>query len=351
MFGLELYKTLRKKEIWAFIAIGIILEIVISSGGNLVLPKGVDLKTYKYYLEKLDGEYTDEKAQWITEERDKYQEYIDNSDTYEEQYNNNEIDSKSYQEILENIQTGKARIATLEYLVQRSMYLDALSEKTSNVKYFYDLEVNDYLENMNVDIIVALLIIVIVVHVFSEDNSCGTENMVVTSKNGRRKIFINRFICVMIVSTVIGVVYPVIEMVVKQRCFDLGNLYANVRCLTSMSESGLSMNIKQYLMLTLATRFAAAILFAIIVMGITICIKNVITDYVLSIGLLYLPFLVFDSVGKNLQRILICKGFSPIQGYRMSQEISGIHGMIIWLLFYTVVSGIIFVLSLKRKKN
>lgn len=352
MFKFEMYKALRKKELIIFIVIGVIIEIFMASQDNKVIPGDLKVNIYREYIDEVKGDYTEEKNNWLISESERFQKYLEDKTVYEEKYNNGEIDANEYKDYLDNYKEADAKFSTLNYVIVRSSYLGTVAQDGKNAEYFYDLDMDDYIGNMGVDIVVVLLITVFVVHIFGEDYNCGTDIIVKTCEKGRKILFIARLKCTLIISTIIGTIFPIIEFIIKNRKFSLEGMSASVSCLTSMQESTLSMNIKQYLILCTIIRSLAAVLFSIIVMCITVFIKNTIADYVVAVAFVYLPYLIYDSVAEIINRLSFCKGLGVYKGFSSPQKMFGIHGMIIWFIIYVLAAtGIIFILRKKKFKD
>lgn len=333
-----------------FAVFGLILSVFMATQNDLILPGKVRMKVYRYYIHQLEGDYTDEKHAWLLSERDRYQDVLQNKDTYEEQYYRGEIEPSVYRQFLDETKEADARLGTLEYLIEKSIYLGQLQEDSDKVSYFYDLDINDYIENMGVNIIVILLIMVLTVHIFGEDESCGTCSMVKSSKDGRQKVFRARIWCTLLLSAIIGVVFSVAEWITKSQTYQLGDGSQDIRCLASMRESNLAMSIREYLILCIGTRIVSAIFFAIIVMGITLLVKNVISDYVIALAVAYLPYLLKEIIKKTIGRISLFRGFAVYEGYKKPLYLLGFHGMFIWLLCYMFITAGIVVLLYKKEK-
>ncbi len=351
MFRFELYKALRKKELLLFFIIGIIIEVFIAGQDNRLIPGDLNVKIYKEYMNELDGKYTNKKQQWIMSEQEKYQEYIEEKTIAEEKYDNDKIDAQEYKTAIRHYKEASVKLPTLTFVLNRSIYLEEIADNSDNVNFFYDLDADDYIKNMGVDIVVILLITIFAVHIFGEDYNCGTDNIVATCEKGRKKLFVARLKCVLLISFVAGAVFPIIEYAVKSYKYDLGNLNSDIKCLESMSDCGLSLTIKEYLLMCTAVRIMAAILFGIIVSGFIILIKNTIAAYVVSVAVVYLPYLLYDTFGKLINQISLCKGFGVYKGFYKPQKIFGIHGMIIWAILYIIIDIIILTVLKKKKYN
>ena len=345
MFLFELYKAVRKKEFAMIFLVGIVIVILMATQNNKIIPSKVRINVYKNYIKQIEGEYTQEKHDWLLSERERFEEAIDHKDEYEEKYHNREIEPDVYRELLDTVREAEAKKDTLDYLIQKSEYLGVLHQVSDKSSYFYDLDINDYVENMGIDLMVILLVTVCVVHIFSEDFSCGTYFMVRSSRDGRRRLYGARLLCTLLLSALIGTVFPVIELITKCKTYDMGNLGADIRCLSAMRESSLKMTIEHYLLLCIGTRIAATVFLAVIVMGITQLVKNIISDYVIAVGLVYLPYIMMEELHKFGKVFSLYRGLAVYQGYRSPVHVFGLHGMCLWLAFYSIVCiGIITVI-------
>ena len=98
-------------------------------------------------------------------------------------------------------------------------------------EYFYDTELNDYVENLGFNIIAMIVVLLIVIPMYTDDFYSGTVSMIKSSKNGRKVLFISRLKITMVISTVVYVLFVATEFVTKYLLFELGNLNA---CITSL---------------------------------------------------------------------------------------------------------------------
>jgi ABC-type transport system involved in multi-copper enzyme maturation permease subunit len=211
------------------------------------------------------------------------------------------------------------------------------------VEYFYDIDIKDYVENMGVDLAVIFIIVVVVVHIFNEDYNSGTELMIKTSAYCRRKLYTNRLLCTLMASGFVGFLFPIIELITKYMSFDLKNTSASIRCLESMSESGMSISIKEYLVLSIVLRGISAIFLGIIVMCISKLTHNNIVCYVIAIALVYLPDIMYEHMGQFIKNISLCKGFAIYKAFKNVEKIFGLHNMIVWGMLYLIIS--LFIVS------
>ncbi len=348
MFLSELYKALRKKEILILLVLGIAFDVFMSSKNSVILPQGVNRNVFREYIAKVAGEYTDEKKDFIISERDKYQSYTEQWGEYEEKYRSGEIEPEEYSDFMHNFKEAERKLDTLEYLVSKSLYYEELSKISGYVMYFDDIDVDDYVGNMGIELALVLLLTVIIVNLFGEDFACGTHYMVITSENGRGRLYRARLKCLMIISILSGVLFPAVEWGTKAHHYDLGNMDADIRCLSSMKGSGLNMNIGEYLLLCVVVRTVAAVFYSIIVMAVTLLVRNTISDYVISVALLFLPNIIYEQLGKYLKVSALCRGFAVYQGYGTGLKVAGIHGMVIWSILYGMLSAVLTVMMYRR---
>lgn len=339
MLGNEFYKILSKKKLWIIFIICIILKILFSIQMETVMFDGFNSKVYRYYIDKLEGTYTTEKHEWIAEEYGRLEKLINDEDIYEEQYKKNEIDAKEFKSLSDDIKSAKNRIATVEYLLEKSEYYAGLN---GQAEYFYDIEVADYLENMDVDIFLIAVMIVIITLIFTDDYYCGTVYLVKSSEYGTKKLFHMKLICTLIISVFCGVLFPCIEFLTKYKVFDLGNLNAGIQSLACMKDSNLSLSILHYIGLTIITRMFYAVIMGIIIMYIAQVSHQNIVTYVVILAFVYIPEFVYHFVDRLIQDISLCQGLGAYEGYCNYHEFIGLPNMLVSMMVYAVL-GIIMV--------
>ncbi len=263
---MELYKVFSKKQIYIIVAVGLILQIIISSQMRTTMFEGYHKTVYQHYMSELEGNYSVEKKNYVNAEYEKFQNLLCNEEKYELAYNNGELDGDEYRSLLDDIKTAKYRIETLEYVVEKTNYFD---NSENQAEYFYDTELNDYVGNLGFNIIAMIVILLIIIPMYTDDFYSGTVSMIKSSKNGRKVLFFSRLKITMVISTVVYVLFAATEFVTKYLLFDLGNLNACIGSLmidriADLPNSFINLSIWKFIVFLYLIYLVEAILLAVI---------------------------------------------------------------------------------------
>ena len=123
----EVLKVFGNIKILLVIVCMFILSIVMAMKTDTIMFEGFNTNVYKYYMERLEGEYTQEKYDYVIDEYKCMQEHIANSDLYDEQYRNKLISAMEYRELSSAVDLAKSRIKSI-FISRSTIVLDDNSE-------------------------------------------------------------------------------------------------------------------------------------------------------------------------------------------------------------------------------
>ena len=339
----ECMKIFGNIRICAVLLLLFILNIIISMQNKTVMFEGYKSDVYKYYMDILEGEYTKEKHDYVMEEYDRMKAHIANEGLYDEQYKNNLISSTEYRELSSVADLAKNRLKTFEYIVMKTEYYAQCGKTPS---YFYDVDVEDYIVNMSVNIPLLLSIILIIATLFNEDYAANTVYMIRSSKYGKERLYYRRIYLTVALSVSLSVVFYVGEFVTKYLYMDLGILNSNACSLMGMSKVGLdSFNsfdsvgetcfngtILEYLVISLVIRIVYMVLIALFISSIASFTHKYIATFAVSLGIVYLPSVITESV------FILRKGLEVYPVFAYNQSIHGVPDVMVAVVAYAVVA-------------
>lgn len=346
MFKMELYKLFSKKRIFLILLTGIVLEVILSMQMKNTMFEGFNSTVYKYYMEQLEGEYTGEKQAWVEKEYNRLKDLTDNEEEYERQYRENEIGADEYRTIVNDVKSAKSRIYTMEYILEKSNYY---AEADGNPSYYYDIEISDYIQNMNIDVILVVILMLMILPVFTEDYSAGTIYMVESSKYGKRRLFYCRLKITIMLSAVLGFVFPVTEFITKYIRFDLGDLTADISSLMVMGSSGIHMSVGGYLCLTLVIRIFYTVVLGMVSMWVASRIHNNIAVFAVISAIVFIPFFINQYIPVLARHLLICSGLGIYGVFNTYHTVCGIRTIYFSMIIYCIlIMGIVYDLHRKN---
>lgn len=347
MLKYEFFKIFCKKKNFIIIAICLILKIVFSMQFDITMPEGFNADVYKFYSEKLEGEYTQEKHDFIVSEYNRFQELLENEHLYEEDFKNDNIDTEEYKIISDDIKSAKSRIKTVEYLIQKTEYYETLDEKA---EYFFDIYHIDFVSNMKVDIFLIIVILILITSIYTDDYYSGTTNMIRSLKNGRKKLFVNRLICNISISAFFSLIFAVIEFIVKYLKFGLSHMDVSVKSLLIMEGAEYDLPFTEYVIATILIRVFFTIVVGLVIMLIAEKIQTNMGTYLIVLSLIYLPEFVYDSLGKAVRDITLAQGLGAYRCFNDYHMVFGIPNIIFSIMLYLIILALLLFVSLKRAK-
>lgn len=331
----ELLKVFGNIKIMAVILGMFILSSIMAMKIDTIMFEGFSTDVYKYYMDYLEGEYTQEKHSYVFEEYSRLKEHISNSSLYDKQYKDKLISATEYRELSSEASLAKGRIKTFEYIVEKTEYYAGCENTPS---YFYDIDVDDYIVNMSVNIPLLLSLILVIAVLFNEDYSANTVYMIRSSKDGKDRLLCRRLRFVVIIAIVLGVVFYVAEFLIKYFYLDLGDMHSHISSLKSMENAKFSGSIWGYLLTSIGIRMMYTVLVALLISVIAILTHKYMMTIGVALGVVYLPSVITDSE------------WTLIAGLKAYPLINTNLAFIIVMVYILIFMGIIGIL-VKKEKN
>lgn len=162
---------------------------------------------YKAYMQQLSGEYTADKKAFIESEYERMEKVIAEHDEMLENYKKDIITLNEYDEYNIKYNEAQAKISTIEYITEKCSYFDEIGEKCY---FFYDTDWGDFLSENGIDYITAIIIILMISAVFSDEYSSKSRCMILTTYKGRTNTAVCKlcisFIFAFIISACMGAI-------------------------------------------------------------------------------------------------------------------------------------------------
>lgn len=304
----ELYKIFSKKSVLALIVICIISSVLPSITDYLDM-KEKGLKSYEN-IKKIGQEY---EGQVITEEKQDNLESMGNQ--ARERYNNGEkINDKDkvitygmydywlslnseymvggrfykFDDIKEKINRLEKEGSKDTYEYKEFKYIHDLIEKKPIPKFYFKFGWRNATEfNMN-PLWMAILIIVSICTIFSNEYQSNTASIIFSSKNGQGRLTLAKVISGLLFSTIIFLVINGIQVaILGMHGFDGWNLPLGF--LPSYARTPYIMNIGTFYMMGLLVSYIGIVLFTLLVMLVSLISKNDMISFAINVVILLGP--------------------------------------------------------------
>ncbi|MGL5558087.1 MAG: hypothetical protein ACRDC3_02990 [Paraclostridium dentum] len=304
----ELYKIFSKKSVLALIVICIISSVLPSISDYLDM-KEKGLKSYEN-IKKVGQEYegqviTDEKMKYLEtnglhiREKDNKGEYVTDKERVSA-YGINDFYMWANPEYLINnrfykFDDIKKEIAKLEkdgdknsYEYKEFKYIHDLIEKKPIPKFYFKFGWNNATEfNMN-PLWVAILIIVSICTIFSNEYQSNTASIIFSSKNGQGRLTLAKVISGLLFSTIIFMIINGIQVaIMAMHGFDGWDLPLGF--LPSYARTPYIINIGTFYIIGLLVSYTGVVLFSLLVMLVSLISKNDMISFAINVVILLGP--------------------------------------------------------------
>lgn len=260
---------------------------------------------YREYMERLDGEYTEQKAQYVSDEVKHINESIKRYETIMDGYNVVEISHEEYMEIIEAANYAYSHKAAAERVLE---YMQKMRDLRDHGEYdaifLYESGWKLLLER-DADILAFFLILIATCNIFGVEfgktSSTGRfADILRSSKKGRKRVFYSKFTVAVLFALVAFAIFEVIDycLIIKNYTLPHAESGSVIIC-----ESVVNNGIMRFKGISLATfalvgtllRAVATIFFAIAVFTLSAYIKKSISVMVITVLILFLPSVIAGS--------------------------------------------------------
>ena len=180
---------------------------------------------YREYMTRLSGEYTDEKREYLTVERDYVDEILNMKHEYDAKYFDGEITFDVYNEYLEKYYLSYSRFPALKKAEAQAAYIDELAAQGIQASFVYDTGWKE-LFSAGFDWTLLAAIIVLLSDAFGVEyggrSSAGDFAVILrTAKQGRGKTLTRKYLAALISAGALSAVWILSDAVRIAICYEL----------------------------------------------------------------------------------------------------------------------------------
>jgi hypothetical protein len=355
IFIAETFKTIiAKRYILAVIAL-IAVKLYISSGEYVPSRSYADA-VYKQYMTTLKGELTDEKREYIANERAYFNDILSRNSEMLEKYLADDIDFEEYWKYLSDYHSAYSRSEIFTVIEEHLQYIDQTAgQKNLDAWFVYDTGWMKLFHN-GFDILLYGLILLLFSGIFADEymsrSSSGSFAQILRStKNGRQKTFAAKLISALTVTVLLTVVFHAIDAVLIWRNFDLPAIDAPLISLQSFGAINGGITIMQYIILYFSIRLLANLLFAAFVLGLSELLKKTISVMSVTAAFTLFPAL-FAYFGLGIFSYVDFTGLlGGTQIYLLSARTGLIGDMGLLGVFALCCAGVACVLTYRARND
>jgi hypothetical protein len=310
---------------------------------------------YEQYISKLAGTYTEEKAQYLRQERESIDEAIFEDATAWQRFANGEITENEYNIIIQKGIYARLHNTPLAKVEEQAKYLAEHAALTGITGGFLNPDGYEKMFFGGFDYFLYLLLTVIISFSFSmeftqKSSSGAFINLLHTTKNGRKHTFYAKLDAVMIVSFVISVLFCFVDFMFVTLRFGLPLTELPLCSLKAFSALDGNLSIGAYIAIFYTLRIIMSLLFSVAVFCASFLLKHTIPILITTLSLLIVPSLIGMLVLPRISDFTPTALFSVNALFTKSIKCDLYGDFGLFTLYFMVFISIVIIL-LTQKKN
>lgn len=248
-------------------------------------------EAYRYYMNRLAGEVTPEKLDFILEERMRIDEILAKKDSVSMAYRMDEISDEDYRAFMDDyweayiLSDGLARI---------EVTVPNLTE-AENAHFVYESGYQKLFTD-GADLFLCCSVFLIAYDLFLREKRTGMDSLLHTMKRGRAYCFAMKLIVCAVCTVCLCALYFGTDLMLTARAFELPDQSAVLVSLSDFAGIASGISIGGYLILSLAAKVIAYLIFAVICTLLFLLLRNFAAAGGTLLLLFFLPGLLREPV-------------------------------------------------------
>ncbi len=245
---------------------------------------------YIEYIEKLQGPVTEEKLQYIEQEKDYIDGILNSYSEMQSSYQSGKISYEEYKSYTNRYNYANYCKNAFKRLYERRNYLIEVQKLHENVEFIYE-EGIDRMLGVSIDIAVVMTTIFICGNTFSVEYDSGFSKILRLTKKGRVITFRTKTIFILLTAVLIYVVFSLIDIYNLLHYYDIDYLSANVISISRYAELNMNIDIFSYVILYKGISFAGYIICFLLIMSLSVILESHIKTMIISAIIIFIPFI------------------------------------------------------------
>ena len=289
LIGAELHKLLVGNKLAIILAVLLLAKLLISSGTYVYQSSFTD-SVYHEYMTTLAGEVTEEKLQYIEEERKRIDEAGSDAKFSQmmEAHQSGKITSEEYAQYFNEYEYAQERTEHLKRIEGRRDYLLGLAEQGKEGYFVYDTGWNALFDG-EFDFLLYALVLLSFAGVFADEYRAGAYQILRPSKRGRAGVLCAKYAAASLLALGVFAAFAAIDLAFVLLRFELPMWTAPIQSLPGFAALP-DMTIAQGLIAWLAVKGAAYLLMAMMLLCLSLVTKSVLGTSITVAMVTLLPY-------------------------------------------------------------
>lgn len=289
MFRFEFKKNVIANKFWV-----LIILIFFSTVSTHLYTKSTEVipehDTYEYYYEVLKGEISKDKINYLSEEKNRINNYESDRQEITRKYKSEEISDEEYQSHVETLNLTRKRSKGFEDISEYVMFL----EHDESLRYVNEAYLNSILKMRVPYTLITFSLLTVII---SFQNEKKMQPITLTTLHGKQKLFRTKIVVLLIINSMIFFVYKFSVIFLRYDSKYVSDYYSKLKSLPSFQGSFFDGKIIEAIVITAVMQWLAIVLLTLFTSKF--CLKSKLNGYqilMINMGMfLIFGFLLSES--------------------------------------------------------
>lgn len=291
----ELYKLFVKRRAWIIIILFIIFRLItVFLQPNYVRDYKMEMyrDSYMQHMKFLEGELTEEKESYISEQNKNIQELLKNNESkLIDEYSTGLINEEEFNEKYRLRNSGYKQKQEFEVINER--YKSVVSNP-QRVYFIYSNGWTALIGNENLDFVLIILLMILIVPIICDEFSTGMYPILRTTLNGGIRLYVSKAVTALIAAVFSATIFFVEECIYFALMFGLPSGSYPLQSLAPFENSPYQLSIIGASFVTYANICFGAVYLAIILVSFSAILKRSLSAIFIGTLSILLPFIIFS---------------------------------------------------------
>ncbi len=289
LVGAELHKNLLSNGFILVIVAGILVKCFMA-GGEWVYEGSFTDSVYREYTVRLEGELTEEKLAYIADERARIDNAISQYDSVFQDNMAGLLTPEEYQAFMDEYSYANQRRDHFARIEAQAAHIQALAAEGKAAHFVYDTGWRAMF-SQDFDWLLYGLILLLFAGAFAEEFRGGTPPVLRSTKKGRGRVFLTKYLTALGTATVVFAAFTVIDLVGAIRAYDLPATGAPLASIGSFAALP-DMTLWQYYLLMTAVKYAGILALTAVLLGVSMLTKKTLSTLSVVAVVTIMPYLL-----------------------------------------------------------
>ncbi len=289
LVGAELHKNLLSNG-FILVIVAVLLVKCFMAGGEWVYEGSFTDSVWREYTVRLEGELTEEKLAYIAGERARIDNAISQYDSVIQDNMAGLLTPEEYQAFMDEYSYANQRKDHFARIEAQAAHIQALAAEGKEAHFVYDTGWRAMF-SQEFDWLLYGLTLLLFAAVFADEFRGGTPPVLRSTKKGRGRVFLTKYLTALGTATVVYGVFTVIDLVGAIRAYDLPAMSAPLASIGSFAALP-DMTLWQYYLLMTMVKYAGILALTAVLLGVSLLTKKTLSTLSVVAVVTIMPYLL-----------------------------------------------------------